>query len=386
MTSNLGPTRGFLIAATLLLASPAALAQSGAEAHRDRVQASASAERPANTRAAWPGDYGRLLLDRGRMVYAMVVSLVPDGEHIVLRLVDGKELRPRQEQVVLLLGEMRQPLPAPLPVRVELADGRTILGTPIQRSAATLTVTTDQGLLELRSSEVKSITLSAPDRELSEPELERTVWQDPGSIRLMAMPTAFTHRDGELSLSILEGLQASLAYGITGWLQVSAGTVIDASYAEGVGPNAYALLMAQYAAGELLRLSPGLRWSWDRSGHTLSLVGAVTFGTEGKHLSAYVGPAPVATTVMGPTGDRVYGLGGATDAHSPTGADSLENWLADPGTVRRVFNGLALRVFGARYSLDFGVVAAWSAGKRFAGSEIRPWLGVTSSLPRGLVF
>jgi hypothetical protein len=378
VTSTPGPTRGFLIAATLLLASPAALAQSGAEAHRDRVPTSESAARPANTRAAWPGDSGRLLLDQGRMVYAKVVSLVPDGEHIVLRMVDGKQLRPRQEQVVLLLGEMRQPLPAPLPVRLELADGRTFLGTPVERSAVTLTVRTDAGLLELQTSEVKSITYPTPDSYLAEPELERTVWPDPALVRLMAMPTAFTLRDGELSLSILEGLQPSLAYGITGWLQVSAGTVVDASYADGVGLNAYVLLTAQYAAGELIRLSPGLRWSWDRSGHTLSLAGAVTFGTEGKHLSAYVGPAPVATTVMGPTGDRVYGLGGRLTP-IPRLALVSENWLADPGTVKRVFNGLALRVFGARHSLDLGVVAAWSPGKRFAGSEIRPWLGVTFS-------
>jgi hypothetical protein len=357
---------------SLLLAARAALAQSVAEPLvAEGTSPAPIAAGAANSRPAWPGDEGPFLLGGDQKFFGRLVSLDPQLEMVVIVMKDARELRPRQSEVVRLVAETGSPLPDPPPIRIALKGGRIIDGTPLDRTMTTITVLSEGQALIIRRPEIAGFTM----RSAARGRIEAT-GLEPARGRVLAIPTGLLNLQGEMTLSVLEGLQPSVAFGIADWLQLSVGSIIDASYASRAGLNGTATLTASRSAGNLLHLAGGLQWAWDRTGRVVSLFAAASIGDDRDHVSFYAGPPPVGVYVMGPVGGLVYAAGGQY-TWRPGFALVAELWVADPRSVQRVLNGVGLRRYGTRFSIDAGLVAGWSPGDSDTRIEVRPWVGLT---------
>ena len=357
-----------LVASIALTAWSAPVLAGGDDSLSASPRTTARASRPA-----WPGDEGPLQRPDGRRLHGRLTFLDLASGIAEVRTRDGTELRLDQARGLTLFAEGGDPLPEPHPVRVELSDAQSFVGLPIDRTQSHVSLLSEGTVIELSSVQVVSITAM-----LRLPEQIDPAHRDAGRGRLLAMPTGLLGAAGEASIPLLEGLQPAMAVGVTSWLQLSARTVIDAGYAEGAGTNASAALTAGFSPLEALRLAGGLQWSGDQSGSIWSLFAAASAGTRLTHVSVYAGPPPLGTYSLGLSGDLVFGLGGRVSLW-PHLALVSENWIAGEAAGHRVFDGLALRLFGTSFSVDAGCVVSWLPGGASSTSPARfaPWVGIS---------
>jgi hypothetical protein len=240
-------------------------------------------------------------------------------------------------------------------VRLVLADGTTQVGRILERNA-------DRVLLEA-GVERREVALA---EVLAEVALEERPPPIDLVERHLESPTGRLLPSGSLHLSLNEGTHLFAAYGITRWLQVSAGTVIPLLYADGLGFNWQAALQAGFSLGDHLHLAGGLHVLGSTGGGTIGQLSvAATWSLPRWDLTLFAGPLFPGLAML----DRLDAdLGAALSVtFHVTASSSLlsENWV--DADLKQSFHLLAYRLRWDRLAGDAGI--------GFSPRGVYPWIG-----------
>ncbi len=265
----------------------------------------------------------------------------------------------------------RPPNPA-LGTEVELLlrDGQRLRGRFVARGQGGVTLEVEGGRITVPAAAIRE---EGPgDRVVVAPSRIR----DSNRTRYLYSPSGFMLRKGEGYLSQTELALTSVAYGLTDWLTLQAGTILPlAIYDPRYTPGVFAV-----KAG----WSPAPRWHLAGGFQSLVLpvddevmaagflFATATWGTEDLHVGVSAGPPFQLSGEKSELGDVLVSVSANWRAFRH-GALVSENWIVTGAGERTHFVGsAAYRFLAERVAVDLGLVFS-----DFSGGIPIPWLDFT---------
>lgn len=313
------------------------------------------------------GDSGIFLLRSGARLAGRLVARGADGDVIELR--SGERVHLAAGSVVGRVGTIdakaAEPEPPAQRVRVFLRDGRTVEGDLLEQDASRVRIRTPDGeTQEYRTPEVREVF------HLSELRSDKGGLPDPARGHYLYVPSAFGLGAGTYQVSATTVAVPTLAYGITGWLSVSAGLIAPLMYGTPIPElGVTGAVTASVEALSWLRVAGGVQATSGQGGTAVLLFGAVTAGTPALNLSLYAGPPMPEAERLGRFDEVIVAVAGGARMSRRTGL-LLEAWVTPRFDSPEALVGLAFRaIVGEHLALDVGAMAT-------TGSALGPWLSV----------
>lgn len=327
--------------------------------------ATSDAPGPAAVRA---GDRGVFRLRGGGTIAGIVVESGPEAD--VVELASGERLVLAAGSIEGRVGDLppsglaADPPRQPGVVRVFLKDGRTVQGQILSRDEGGIRVRTAGGEeLAFGAGELRDVLV------LDRLRADRGGPADPARGHYVTLPSALRLRGDELRVGASVAEPVSVAIGVTDWLELSAAGSAPLFDRGESSPRGGAF----GAAGNLelrrwLRMGGGVRVFTGGEGTTAVLHAEVTAGTPAVSATLYAGPPVPGAGRLGSFEEVVVGLAGVGRLGRNVAAVA-EAWVTPRGDAPEAAGAIALRVLGARLSVDTGLLLS-------TDSTLAPWLAL----------
>lgn len=247
-------------------------------------------------------------------------------------------------------------------VRIVTVDGRALQGR-LEESPTELTLDTPAGRLAVaRENAIAIVDLREEPRPIDL------------SSRHLEAPSAIPVPSGTLHLSVTQGIHLAADWGLTRWLEASAGGLVPALHGSEFGASGLVGVRGSLGLGAHVHLAAGIHARFDQQGGSAGYLSATaTWSSPVGSVTLHAGPTFPGLAAMGPPGDLGAALAATANVRRNL-AVVAEGWwtFEEAGWLATG----ALRYRRGRLSMDVGL--SIDGPSRSLG----PWLGVTLEAAR----
>lgn len=321
-----------------------------------------------------------LRLSRSLHVVVATFALVAGHRVLAEEQVDAK-VPPAAESAEL--GPMPSTLDGQF-VRFELTDGQSLRAKVIAETA-------DHYELELASGARMTLPKQSVEklvRQRGAAARNGIVWfEDPNRTRYFYGPSAMMLKKGQSYFSQKELLFSSVAYGITDYLNIQAGTVVPALFLGTSGINGIIGIKAGGQVDEWLHVAAGAQVLGVPAlgdGYAFGagfFFGTATIGAPDQHFSLSVGKPFFASSTGVASGDSFIATLSGNTRITENVALMNENWLLIPTFARSTpqfisAHAIGARVMGEHVAADVGFIWSFTEAGLVTAIPL-PWVDFT---------